>query len=59
VKTDVAEPTNNPMWNATLEFDNVPGENLMDRTIEITLWDNQFDKDDVFLGKLPTSKCWR
>lgn len=50
VKTDVAEPTQNPMWNATLEFSNVPGEDLMERTIEVTLWDYCPDKDPIFLG---------
>lgn len=40
------------MWNATLEFENVPGEDLMERTMEVTLWDNQIDKEDVFLGKI-------
>ncbi|KAK6645635.1 hypothetical protein RUM43_001915 [Polyplax serrata] len=51
VKTDVAEPTTNPMWNATLEFSNVPGEDLMDRTIEVTLWDYNTDRDPMFLGE--------
>lgn len=51
VKTDVAEPTQNPMWNATLEFSNVPGEDLMERTIEVTLWDYCPDRDPIFLGK--------
>lgn len=54
VKTDVAEPTQNPMWNATLEFCNVPGEDLMERTIEVTLWDYCPDKDAIFLGNFTT-----
>ncbi|XP_068081190.1 regulating synaptic membrane exocytosis protein 2 [Anabrus simplex] len=50
-KTNVAEPTHNPMWNATLDFPNVPGESLMERTIEATLWDYCPDRESVFLGE--------
>lgn len=52
VKTDVSEPTQNPMWNATLEFSNVPGEDLMERSIEVTLWDYCPDKEPIFLGSI-------
>ncbi|XP_058793758.1 regulating synaptic membrane exocytosis protein 1 isoform X2 [Phymastichus coffea] len=50
LKTDVAEPTHNPIWNATLNFTNVAGEQLIDRLIEVTLWDYCPDRDSVFLG---------
>ena len=50
-KSDVAEPTQNPIWNATFDFTNVPGEELMERTIEVTLWDYCPDRDSIFLGK--------
>jgi hypothetical protein len=49
----VAEPTQNPIWNATFDFPNVPGEELMDKTIEVTLWDYCPDRDSVFLGECP------
>jgi len=52
-KSDVAEPTQNPIWNATFDFPNVPGEELMDKTIEVTLWDYCPDRDSVFLGECP------
>jgi hypothetical protein len=47
----VTEPTQNPIWNATFDFPNVPGEELMDKTIEVTLWDYCPDRDSVFLGE--------
>lgn len=51
IKTEVAEPTQNPIWNTTLELKNVRGEHLMEKTIEVTLWDYKPDKEQVFLGK--------
>ncbi|XP_069701298.1 regulating synaptic membrane exocytosis protein 1 [Periplaneta americana] len=50
-KSDVAEPTQNPIWNATFDFPNVPGEELMERTIEVTLWDYCPDRESIFLGE--------
>ncbi|XP_031785804.1 regulating synaptic membrane exocytosis protein 1 isoform X2 [Nasonia vitripennis] len=50
LKTDVAEPTHNPIWNATLNFTGVAGEQLIDRMIEVTLWDYCPDRDSQFLG---------
>lgn len=50
LKTDIAEPTNNPIWNATLNFTNVSGEQLLDRMIDVTLWDYCPDRDSVFMG---------
>ncbi|PSN29019.1 hypothetical protein C0J52_27658 [Blattella germanica] len=52
-KSDVAEPTQNPIWNATFDFPNVPGEELMERTIEVTLWDYSPDRDSLFLEDRP------
>ncbi|XP_049809212.1 regulating synaptic membrane exocytosis protein 2-like [Schistocerca nitens] len=51
VKSSVAEPTQNPIWNATFDFPNVPGEDLMERSLEVTLWDFCPDRDSVFLGE--------
>ncbi|XP_023288605.1 regulating synaptic membrane exocytosis protein 1 [Orussus abietinus] len=51
VETSVAEPTKNPIWNATLNFSGVPADELMTRKIEVTLWDDCPDKDNVFLGE--------
>lgn len=52
LKTDIAEPTHNPVWNATLEFSNVQPDTLMDRTMEITLWDAcpGPERETFFLG---------
>ena len=52
LKTDVAEPTHNPVWNATLEFSNVQADSLMDRTMEVTLWDAcpGPERETFFLG---------
>ncbi|GLH07359.1 Uncharacterized protein GBIM_12832, partial [Gryllus bimaculatus] len=51
VKSTVAEPAQNPIWNATFDFPNVPGETLMEKTIEVTLWDHCPDRESVFLGE--------
>ncbi|XP_014478309.1 PREDICTED: regulating synaptic membrane exocytosis protein 1 isoform X2 [Dinoponera quadriceps] len=51
LRTIVAEPTQKPIWNATLFFTGVAGESLMERAIEVTLWDYCPDGDNVFLGE--------
>ncbi|XP_006608313.1 regulating synaptic membrane exocytosis protein 1 isoform X1 [Apis laboriosa] len=51
LKTVVAEPSQKPIWNATLLFSGVDGESLMKRAIEVTLWDFCPDGDNVFLGE--------
>lgn len=51
LKTAVAEPSQKPIWNATLLFSGVDGESLMKRAIEVTLWDFCPDGDNVFLGE--------
>ncbi|KAK0163444.1 hypothetical protein PV327_007123 [Microctonus hyperodae] len=50
-QTEVAGPTQNPIWNANLTFPGIAGEKLMERTIEVTLWDCQPDGDNVYLGE--------
>ncbi|XP_034941618.1 regulating synaptic membrane exocytosis protein 1 isoform X2 [Chelonus insularis] len=50
-QTDVAGPSQNPIWNANLTFPGISGDKLMDRTIEVTLWDCHPDGDNVFLGE--------
>jgi Ca2+-dependent lipid-binding protein len=50
LKTDVAEPTHNPIWNATFEVPNVPAESLMKMNIDISVWDYCPDRDSQFLG---------
>ncbi|XP_043501097.1 regulating synaptic membrane exocytosis protein 1 isoform X2 [Polistes fuscatus] len=51
LKTMVAEPTQNPIWNATLLFPGVDGESLMNRAIEVSLWDYCPEGDNIFLGE--------
>ncbi|XP_076244802.1 regulating synaptic membrane exocytosis protein fife isoform X2 [Calliopsis andreniformis] len=51
LKTAVAEPSQKPIWNATLLFSGVDGESLMKRAIEVTLWDFCPNADNVFLGE--------
>ncbi|XP_075225744.1 regulating synaptic membrane exocytosis protein fife [Lycorma delicatula] len=51
VKTEVAEPSQNPIWNTTVELGNISGEQLMEKNVEVTLWDFRPDKEQVFLGE--------
>jgi C2 domain len=50
-QTEVSKPTQNPIWNATLTFGTVLAENLMDRHIEVVLWDLVPQCEPVFLGE--------
>lgn len=50
-KTEVSIPNQNPIWNATISFDIGSGENLIDRSIEVALWDLIPQTDSVFLGE--------
>lgn len=50
-QTEVSIPTQNPIWNATLSFDIGNGMNLIDRSIEIALWDLVPQTESVFLGE--------
>lgn len=47
----MAEPAQNPIWNANLTFPGIAGEKLIERTIEVTLWDSQPDGENAFLGE--------
>lgn len=51
LETAVAEPSQKPIWNATLLFSGVDGESLMKRSIEVTLWDLCPNVEPVFLGE--------
>lgn len=50
-QTEVSRPTQNPIWNATLSFPNVKPESLMDRYIDIQLWDLVPHTESIFLGE--------
>ncbi|CAG9763892.1 unnamed protein product [Ceutorhynchus assimilis] len=50
-QTDVAPASQNPIWNANLNFPNVPGDELMERILEITLWDMLPHSEHSFLGE--------
>ncbi|XP_044009202.1 regulating synaptic membrane exocytosis protein 1 isoform X2 [Aphidius gifuensis] len=51
VQTEVAGPTQNPIWNANLTFPGIAGDKLMDKTIDLTLWDCTPDGENTFLGE--------
>lgn len=50
-QTEVSAPNQNPIWNATITFDIGSGQNLIDRSIEVALWDLVPQTDSVFLGE--------
>lgn len=50
-QTEISAPAQNPIWNATLTFADVKGEDLMDRYLEIELWDLIPQIDAMFLGE--------
>ncbi|CAD7081981.1 unnamed protein product [Hermetia illucens] len=50
-QTEVSPPTQNPIWNATLTFAHITADNLMDRFIEIQLWDLVPHTESIFLGE--------
>ncbi|VVC33791.1 Zinc finger, FYVE/PHD-type,PDZ domain,Zinc finger, RING-type,Zinc finger, RING/FYVE/PHD-type,C2 [Cinara cedri] len=51
VKTEIAEPSLNPIWNTTLEMPNVRSETLIEKQMEVVLYDYRPDKEDVILGE--------
>lgn len=51
VQTEIAPASQNPIWNANLTFPGVPGDQLMDRSIDVTLWDLCPQSEPVFLGE--------
>jgi hypothetical protein len=50
-QTEVCMPNQNPIWNATLMFDIGNGEHLIDRNIEVNLWDLIPQNESLFLGE--------
>lgn len=52
VRTEVAEPSLNPIWNTTLEMTNVRSETLIEKQMEVILYDYRPDKEDVILGNI-------
>lgn len=50
-QTEVSIPSQNPIWNATISFDIGSGQNLIDRSIGIALWDLVPQTESVFLGE--------
>ncbi|XP_031346559.1 regulating synaptic membrane exocytosis protein 1 isoform X2 [Photinus pyralis] len=51
VQTEVAPASQNPIWNANLSFPGVPGDELMERTLDVTLWDLIPQNEQTFLGE--------
>ncbi|CAH0546246.1 unnamed protein product, partial [Brassicogethes aeneus] len=51
VQTEVAPASQNPIWNANLSFPGVPGEELLDRYLELTIWDLIPHNEHAFLGE--------
>lgn len=51
MQTEIAPPSQNPIWNANLSFPGVPGEELMDKMLEVTLWDLIPNHEHAFLGE--------
>uniref|UniRef100_A0A336MUV7 CSON005104 protein n=1 Tax=Culicoides sonorensis TaxID=179676 RepID=A0A336MUV7_CULSO len=51
IQTEVSPPTQSPIWNATLTFTGIMEDNLMDRFVEIQLWDFLPQMEHVFLGE--------
>lgn len=51
VQTEVAPASQNPIWNANLSFPGVPGDELMERTLDVTLWDLIPQNEPSFLGE--------
>lgn len=47
----MAPASQNPIWNANLSFPGVPGDELMERILEITLWDLIPHNEHAFLGE--------
>lgn len=50
-QTEISPPSLNPIWNATLTFADVKGEDLMERCLEIELWDLIPQIEAMFLGE--------
>ncbi|XP_067643941.1 regulating synaptic membrane exocytosis protein 2 isoform X2 [Eurosta solidaginis] len=50
-QTEVSRPTQNPIWNATLSFSHMNADSLMDRYIDVQLWDLVPHTESIFLGE--------
>lgn len=51
VQTEVAPASQNPIWNANLSFPGVPGDELMERALDVTLWDLVPQSEPTFMGE--------
>lgn len=51
IQTEVSPPTPNPIWNATLTFANIKPDTLMDRAVEVSLWDLVPHTESVYMGE--------
>ncbi|XP_071451275.1 regulating synaptic membrane exocytosis protein 2 isoform X1 [Hetaerina americana] len=52
MRTDIAESTTNPIWNATFDFGGVNPDDLMESSLEVALWDQYPPSEpDLFLGE--------
>ena len=49
-KTPVVKKSLNPKWNYHFVYDNVTHEELMDRVLELTIWDFDRGSSNEFLG---------
>lgn len=54
-QTEVCMPNQNPIWNSTLTFDIGNGDHLIDRNIEVNLYDLVPQNDSIFLGECTIS----
>lgn len=57
VYSEVAEPNQNPIWNTTLEIraDN-SNDNVLEKAVEVSVWDQRPDGEQVFLGNIKKRK---
>ncbi|XP_076315880.1 uncharacterized protein LOC143228519 [Tachypleus tridentatus] len=51
MKTHVAEPTTSPEWNKTFVFPSVSPEELFNKSLDITVWDQSLSGSKTFLGE--------
>lgn len=51
IQTEVSAPSASPIWNSTITFNNIRAETLMDRQIEVTLWDLAPHTESVYMGE--------
>lgn len=50
-KTCIAEPSINPEWNSVFVFADISPEDLMDKWLDITIWDAGVAENHYFLGE--------